>query len=199
MLSPVTICWGHWYLTKKKHFEKGSLVHIVKLKVEIVKIIVTNKNWDQVPQGLCLCVCLHPPFCAWNNPVYSSCAGLRLTGCPWLNWLFHDEYERTRKENLLLQHTPIFLWSLGLVSKIFRYFQLKSKIKAKEENTLHSTFQPTRAPEAPYKTVLTKMWFVWSHVGALVHVQLHTFSYRKAVNRPQNMPKTADWGLNRSK
>ena len=71
---------------------------------------------------------------------------------------------------------------------------LKSKIKAKEEDTLHSTFQPPRAPEAPYMTVLTKMWLVWSQVGALVHVQLYTFSYRKPVIRPQNMPKTADWG-----
>ena len=28
----------------------------------------------------------------------------------------------------------------------------------------------------------------------LVHVQLYTFSYRKAVIQPQNVPKTADWG-----
>ena len=32
-------------------------------------------------------------------------------------------------------------------------------------------------------------------MGTLVHVQLYTFSYRKPVIRPQNMPKTADWGL----
>ena len=31
-------------------------------------------------------------------------------------------------------------------------------------------------------------------IGTLVHVQLYTFSYRKPVIRPQNMPKTADWG-----
>ena len=31
-------------------------------------------------------------------------------------------------------------------------------------------------------------------MGILVHVQLYTFSYRKPVIRPQNMPKTADWG-----
>ena len=31
-------------------------------------------------------------------------------------------------------------------------------------------------------------------MGTLVHVQLYTFSYRKAASRPQNMPKTADWG-----
>ena len=31
-------------------------------------------------------------------------------------------------------------------------------------------------------------------MGTLVHAQLYTFSYRKAVIRPQNMPKTADWG-----
>ena len=31
-------------------------------------------------------------------------------------------------------------------------------------------------------------------MGTLVHLQLYTFSYRKAVIRPQNMPKTADWG-----
>ena len=31
-------------------------------------------------------------------------------------------------------------------------------------------------------------------MGSLVHVQLYTFNYRKAVIRPQNMPKTADWG-----
>ena len=31
-------------------------------------------------------------------------------------------------------------------------------------------------------------------MGTLVHVQLYTFSYRKPVIRPQNMPKTADWG-----
>ena len=31
-------------------------------------------------------------------------------------------------------------------------------------------------------------------MGTLVHVQLYTFSFRKAVIRPQNMPKTADWG-----
>ena len=32
-------------------------------------------------------------------------------------------------------------------------------------------------------------------MGSLVHVQLNTFSYRKAVIRPQNMPKTADCGV----
>ena len=31
-------------------------------------------------------------------------------------------------------------------------------------------------------------------MGTLVHLQLYTFSYRKAEIRPQNMPKTADWG-----
>ena len=31
-------------------------------------------------------------------------------------------------------------------------------------------------------------------MSALVHVQLYTLSYRKAVIRPQNKPKTADWG-----
>ena len=31
-------------------------------------------------------------------------------------------------------------------------------------------------------------------MGTLVHVQLYMFSYRKPVIRPQNMPKTADWG-----
>ena len=31
-------------------------------------------------------------------------------------------------------------------------------------------------------------------MGKLVHVQLYTFSYRKAVIQPQNMPKTTDWG-----
>ena len=31
-------------------------------------------------------------------------------------------------------------------------------------------------------------------MGTLVHFQLYTFSYRKPVIRPQNMPKTADWG-----
>jgi len=31
-------------------------------------------------------------------------------------------------------------------------------------------------------------------MGTLVHVQLHTLSYRKPAIRPQNMPKTADWG-----
>ena len=31
-------------------------------------------------------------------------------------------------------------------------------------------------------------------MGTLVHLQLYTFSYRKAVFRPQNIPKTADWG-----
>merc|ERR1711952_137802 len=36
-------------------------------------------------------------------------------------------------------------------------------------------------------------------MGTLVHVQLYTFSYRKPVIRPQNMPKTADWGKKRSK
>ena len=36
-------------------------------------------------------------------------------------------------------------------------------------------------------------------MGTLVHVQLYTFSYRKPVIRPQNMPKTADWGQKRSK
>ena len=35
-------------------------------------------------------------------------------------------------------------------------------------------------------------------MGTLVHVQLYTFSYRKAVIRPQNMPKNADWGYYRS-
>ena len=32
-------------------------------------------------------------------------------------------------------------------------------------------------------------------MGTLVHIQLYTFSYRKAVIRPQNMPKTADCGV----
>ena len=32
-------------------------------------------------------------------------------------------------------------------------------------------------------------------MGTLIHVQLYTFSYRKAVIRPQNMPKTSDWGV----
>ena len=36
-------------------------------------------------------------------------------------------------------------------------------------------------------------------INTLVHLQLYTFSYRKAVIRPQNMPKTADWGRKRSK
>ena len=31
-------------------------------------------------------------------------------------------------------------------------------------------------------------------MGTLVHLQLYTFSNRKAVIRPQNMPETADWG-----
>ena len=30
-------------------------------------------------------------------------------------------------------------------------------------------------------------------MGTLVHVQLYTFSFRKAEIRPRNMPKTADW------
>ena len=36
-------------------------------------------------------------------------------------------------------------------------------------------------------------------MGTLVHVQLYTFIYRKAVIRPQNMPKTATCGQNWSK
>ena len=35
---------------------------------------------------------------------------------------------------------------------------------------------------------------IFKIMGTLVHVQLYAFSYRKAVIRPQNMPKTADWG-----
>ena len=35
-------------------------------------------------------------------------------------------------------------------------------------------------------------------MGTLVPVQLYMFSYRKAVIRPQNMPKNADWGYYRS-
>ena len=31
-------------------------------------------------------------------------------------------------------------------------------------------------------------------MGTLVHLQMYTFSYRKAVIQPQNMPKTTDWG-----
>ena len=31
-------------------------------------------------------------------------------------------------------------------------------------------------------------------MGTLVHVQWYTLSNRKPVIRPQNMPKTADWG-----
>ena len=34
---------------------------------------------------------------------------------------------------------------------------------------------------------------IFKMIGTLVHVQLYTFSYRKPVIRPQNMPKTADW------
>ena len=38
------------------------------------------------------------------------------------------------------------------------------------------------------------------HTNALTAVvQLYTFSYREPVIRPQNMPKTADWGYKRSK
>ena len=33
-------------------------------------------------------------------------------------------------------------------------------------------------------------------MGSLVHVQLNTFSYRKAVIRPQNMPKKSIGGKN---
>ena len=32
-------------------------------------------------------------------------------------------------------------------------------------------------------------------MGTFIHVQLDTFSYRKAMIRPRNMPKTADWGV----
>ena len=32
-------------------------------------------------------------------------------------------------------------------------------------------------------------------MGTLVHLQLYTFSYRKAVIQPQNVPKTADDGV----
>ena len=32
-------------------------------------------------------------------------------------------------------------------------------------------------------------------MGTLVQVQLYTFSYRKALFRPQIMPKIADWGV----
>ena len=31
-------------------------------------------------------------------------------------------------------------------------------------------------------------------MSTLVHVQLYTFSYRKAVIEPRNLPKTAEWG-----
>ena len=38
------------------------------------------------------------------------------------------------------------------------------------------------------------LYTVSKMMGTLVHVQLYTFSYRKPVIRPQNMPKTAHWG-----
>ena len=43
---------------------------------------------------------------------------------------------------------------------------------------------------------------IFKMMGTLVHVQLYTYSYRKAVIRPQNIPqnkKNADLGGNRSK
>ena len=36
-------------------------------------------------------------------------------------------------------------------------------------------------------------------MGTLLHLHLYTFSYRKAVIWPQNMPKTVNWGWKRSK
>ena len=36
-------------------------------------------------------------------------------------------------------------------------------------------------------------------MGTLVQVQLYTFSYRKALFRPQIMPKIADWGVKTAK
>ena len=57
-------------------------------------------------------------------------------------------------------------------------FQTSQRGTKKKENHLHT---------------ISKM------MGTLVHVQLYTFSYRKPVIRPQNMPKTADWGQKRSK
>ena len=59
--------------------------------------------------------------------------------------------------------------------------------------TSHSSSSGLNKPERNQKkenhlNTISKM------MGTLVHVQLHTFSYRKAVIRPQNMPKTADWG-----
>ena len=42
--------------------------------------------------------------------------------------------------------------------------------------------------ESHLNTILNMM-------GTFIHVQLDTFSYRKAMIRPRNMPKTADWGV----
>ena len=69
--------------------------------------------------------------------------------------------------------------NLPIILKIvFRLLRKSSKSSKKRENHLNT---------------ISKM------MGTLVHLQLYTFSYRKAVIWPQNMPKTADWGWNQSK
>ena len=63
-------------------------------KVESVNTVVANKQWDQLT--LCLLVCLYPPLCVWDIPVFLLCADLKLIDCQRITWLSHDKYERKK-------------------------------------------------------------------------------------------------------
>ena len=74
-------------------------------KVESVNTVVANKQWDQVT--LSLLVCLYPPLCVWDIPVFSLCADLRLIDCQRITWLSHDKYERKKGLLMLLMYWAI--------------------------------------------------------------------------------------------
>ena len=87
-----------------------------------------------------------------------------------------------------------FCWLARWVSGIFRNQLFNQKLPnfKKLQLGFQMSWGGTKKKENNLN-IISKM------MGTLVHVQLYTFSYRKPVIQPQNMPKTADWGQKRSK
>ena len=87
-----------------------------------------------------------------------------------------------------------FCWLARWVSGIFRNQLFNQKLPnfKKLQLGFQMSWGGTKKKENNLN-IISKM------MGTLVHVKLYAFSYRKAVIRPQNMPKTADWGQKRSK
>ena len=52
-------------------------------------------------------LCLYPPLCVWDIPVFSLCADLRLIDCQRITWLSHDKYERKKGLLMLLMYWAI--------------------------------------------------------------------------------------------